>query len=825
MIALTFDLETENHKLNKRLASPFDKRNYIVQVGWSVNGGKPQEKYYTENHRNPVMPTEVLRKMGKGDLFVGFNIKFDMLWVWREPEVQAALKRGAGIYCGQYAEYLMGGHVQEVQMCSMNQIAESYGGGCKIDAVKEMWEDGLLTSQIPRPLLTDYLIGDGKEIVGDVQNTWLIFAGQIKRMKEEHPPEFRKMFKFRMDGLLATTEMEFNGVSVDKTTGDALRIDLVKELEVATLELEEFIPDLPKSIKQHLGETEETPDLVFNWSSNTHKSCLIYGGVVKYDKWLPHTDDNGNVLYAKKTEKHPLFTVPREDSETYEDTVTVLEDGALVSEVVLRPYPKGAAKQIIVPPDHCIAAGDLFVLEVPEGTPKAFIHKDKHYIAQDTYKSGKRAGEGKTRNVQVDDTTKPKGAKQPHYFKFDGYTKPHHTWQSDQTDAYDNPLYKTGAKIIEKLAERGLPFTDALVKRTGLDKDLGTYYWKEDKKGNRKGMLTLVDESGIIHHKLNHTSTVTSRLSSSDPNLQNIPRGDTSNVKKMFKSRFGELGKMSEIDYSQLEVVIQGVLSRDPQLIRDLNDKVDFHCKRLSAKLGETYEHVWKMCHEVEDAEYKKGRTGAKVFSFQRAYGAGAETIATETGMPRSEIDALIEAEERLYPKVSTFDRYLEEAINTARIPTSNKIFINGVAFTQGEAHWDSPTGTRYIWREGQTPEFMHKHGKYTGFSPTERKNYPVQGFGGEVVQTMLGLVWRYMLENDNFGGDVLLVNTVHDCLWLDGIEDKIEPVALKVQEILESVPEVFNKAFPDLHVEVPFPCETEIGRDMFDMEVLHYDC
>lgn len=805
MIALTFDLETENNTLNKRKASPFDTRNYIVQIGWSVNGGKAHEEYYDHWHRGNVMPVDVLRKMGKGDVFIGFNIKFDMLWVWDEPEVQAALKRGATIYCGQYTEYLLGGHTQDVQMCAMNDIAEKYGGGCKIDAVKEMWQAGYLTSQIPKDLLTDYLIGDGDKIVGDVHNTWLIYCGQIKRMRAEHPKEFRTMLKFRMDGLLATCEMEYNGVHCDTVIGDELRNNLVIELEKATTELNTFVPKLP-------------PELVFNWGSGTHKSCLIFGGVVKYEKWLAHTDDNGNVLYAKKNVKYPLF-----GNEP-------------------------------IPPGECIKAGSLYVREAPEG--KGFQHKGKWYEAQDTYRSGKRVSEGKTKIVRVPDTTKPKGAKQPHYFKFDGYVKPHNSWKTEQTDGYGEPLYQTGAKIIKKLALRGLKFTDALVKHTGMDKDLGTYYWKENKKGERKGMLTLVNSKGIIHHKLNHTSTVTSRLSSSDPNLQNVPRGNTSNVKRTFTSRFGKDGRMAEIDYSQLEVVIQGVLSGDENLCRDLRNRVDFHCKRLAAKLGEEYEFVWDYCHVSKDtvelgafekwfaqigndsdtfklatgtvlergkiAFYKIGRTGAKIFSFQRAYGAGADTIANETGMPRSEVDALIAAEEKLYPMVAQFDKELEATINRNRLPSGQKLFLDGVAFTQGESHWDSPTGTRYVWREGITPVFLHKHGKYVGFSPTERKNYPMQGFGGEVVQTMLGLTFRYMLANDRFNGDVLLVNTVHDCVWLDGKADKIDKVALEIQKVLESVPEVFNTAYDTLDITVPFPCETEVGKDMFTMQGIH---
>lgn len=215
-------------------------------------------------------------------------------------------------------------------------------------------------------------------------------------------------------------------------------------------------------------------------------------------------------------------------------------------------------------------------------------------------------------------------------------------------------------------------------------------------------------------------------------------------------------------------------------------------------------------------------RTSAKEFSFQRAYGAGVDAVVQSTGMSRADVEALIAAENILYPTVAEFDRRLEQAIAVSRVPSPNKLFIEGVAFTQGQGHWDSPTGTRYLWKEGITPEFMHKHGKYVGFSPTERKNYPVQGFGGEIVQAMCGKVFRYMLENDRFGGKVLLVNTVHDCILLDGDKDIIPTVAKQVQKIMESVPEVFNTAFPELQIDVPFPCETEVGVDLFHKEVLH---
>lgn len=772
MKVLTFDLETENHRKYKRLAAPFNPDNYIVEAGWNINGGECKSIRFEKNHREDIM-VEDLDSLEAGDVICGFNIKFDLLWIWHQESLQNALKRGVTIYCGQYVEYLLGGMTQDVQMTSMNDIAEKYGGGCKLDAVKEMWEEGYLTSEIPADMLHDYLVGDGKEIVGDVMNTWLIYQGQVRRMLDNFPKEFRTMVKHRMDGLLATTEMEYNGMHVDLEIGNKLQQEVSDELAKATEELESFIPELPEGFD-------------FNWNSPVHKSCLIFGGVAKYEKWAAHTP----LEYVQKDEKWPLF------------------DGEPVN------------------PSECKLAGAVYVIDVTdkdhEQYSRVITKGDKKYAVQDTYKGGQKAGMPKTKNVKVDDLTKPKGKIQPFYFKFPGYTKPLKKWQGANTDAYDQPLYGTGADVIDELAKRGIPFTNALAKRTSLNKDLGTYYWAEDKKGNRKGMLTLVADDGIIHHSLHHVKTVTSRMSSSDPNLQNIPRGGTSQIKKVFTSRFPE-GRMSEIDYSQLEVVVQGVLSGDKQLTEDLLNKTDFHCKRLAAKLDRPYEEIWKLHHVDGCPDIGKQRTGAKNFSFQRAYGAGVDAVVESTGMSKADVEALIEAEEKLYPGISKFDRELERRILRNRTTTDRKIFLDGVAFTQGESHWDSPTGTRYVWREGITPAFMHKQGKYTGFSPTERKNYPVQGFGGEIVQTMLGKVFRYFLENDFFNREILLVNSVHDCVLLDGHGERFEEVVKEVQKILEDVPETFNKAFPDtLDIIVPFPCESEVGNDLFDMAVLH---
>lgn len=782
---LTFDLEVENHVKNKRLASPWDKRNYVVASGWSINGGKPEGKYYDKWHRDWVLPN-----LDTVKLIVGFNIKFDLLWQWVHGQLRDFLKDGGQIYCGQYAEYLLGGMTQDVQMISMNSVCDQYGGGLKNDAVKEMWEAGYLTSEIPKDLLMDYLLGDGKQIVGDVENTWRIFRGQLTRMNRDHKPEFKKMFKNRMDGYLATCEMENNGLAIDTKIGETERERLAEAIETGTKELESYIPELPE-------------ELTFNWNSNVHKSALIFGGSIGYKRWVQHKDEEGNLLYAKKKEDWPLFEV-RTDENKY-----------------LIPWNPEEAKAIngVYYVATALVKQKFGLSNVsPDVTGKTGVH----YLRQQQFASGKRAGQGKFKKVDLPDKNKPKGAQQDFYVTLPGYTRPKHVWAGSLEDAQGKPVYATNADVMDELAERNIPFLNKLLEVTAMEKDLGTYYWKEDKNGKRKGMLTLVDENNIVHHNLNHTNTVTGRMSSSNPNLQNIPRSGTSAVKKMFVTRFGEKGRVVEIDYSQLEVVIQGVLSNDENLRRDLNKKIDFHCKRLAAKSNISYEEAVRLAKTEKVEEWVEARTGVKEFSFQRAYGAGATTIAASTGMSVEEVKKLIELEEKMYPGVARFDQSLEKHITSTAYDSGNKLFVGGLPVRQKEAYWDAPTGTRYKWRQGIAPEFLQKKGIFAAFSPTERKNYPMQGFGGEVVQTMLGKVFRFFAENNWFNGEVLMTNTVHDCMLLDGIDPLVVEVAKECKKIMESVPEVFNAQFPKLQIDVPFPCEVEVGKDLYTMNEVH---
>ncbi len=729
---MAFDLETQIHKSHKRTANPFDKRNYVVARGWKVQGDTAcTAQFYEPNDSDNYLhiPDDV-------DVLVGHNIKFDLLYeyVSNYKNLQRFFQRGGTVWDTQYAHFLLNGMHEEVHMVSMDKIIEQYGGRKKIDGMKELWAEGIQTSDIDQDMVRDYLIGTEEEErnSGDIGNTELIYLGQLNDVDGDVQ---MNMIKMRMLGLLATTEMEYNGIKVDTQVA---RDDL-KELRVkqaaANEALHEWVADIPEEVD-------------FKWSSPVQKSCFIYGGTIRYKKQDTYLDEKtGELARLKATEKQP-----------------VLKDGEPVF-----------------------------------------------------YLSGKRKGEQKFKNVAVQGELKRKY--QDFFWPCDGFVDPKKLGitKGALTDGRDNPVYSVDSEAMEILATQDIPFLKDMTTKVSLDKEIGTYYLSKDSNGNLKGMLTCVDpEDKVIHHSLNHTSTVTGRMSSSNPNAQNIPRGDKSKVKRMFVSRF-EGGMMGELDYSQLEVVVMGLLSRDPKLVADLNKKVDFHCVRVAARERVTYEEALLWCKDEDHPKYPVWsvyRTECKIFSFQRAYGAQAETIAASANMDVDTVKAMIEEEERMFPGVTAFHRKVEAEINATaeafRDPTRGyKYYRRG--------YYQAETGTVYSWRSYDNPKFMQDRGMMDGFSLPAIQNYPTQGTGGEIMQMALGAIWRLFNKTENFNGQALLVNTVHDCLWLDMQPQVVDEVMGKVLNIMQKIPALL-KHYYNIDSPVDFPADAEIGANMLEL-------
>lgn len=758
MSYLIHDAETTIVQSYKRKANPFDQRNHVVANGFKRPDSPVFHHYYGRDTKASHLPLSASDR-----LLVGFNYKFDLLWHWKRPELQKWLRSGGKIWCCQYAEYLLEGQTQASQMCSLDYCAVKYGGTTKIDIVKEMWKQGTCTTDIQEDILIEYL-------EDDIKNTEIVFLAQVARAREQN--QLIDIME-RMEGLLATTMMEFNGVYVDREQAAKDQYMLECELHDINTILDEAIPELPEGLE-------------FKWGSNIHKSCLLFGGTVKYQKWAPHLDEAGNQLYSKKD----VLCAVRVNGET-------------------------------IP---------LQAIEGKFGPIEDWTEDVKNVLQ--FYKGGKKKGELKTKKVKYNDTDKPKGAQKDFFFKFDPITKPEPEWEGKLTDGSGDPIYSTAADVIEALGHRDIKFLKALSMREKIAKDLGTYYKTVDKNGKESGMLTCVMEDGIIHHKLNHSLTVTTRLSSSDPNLQNITRKDydhdlgreKSVVKRMFTSRFTD-GVMGEIDYSQLEVVIQGLLTGDPVLIADIQAGIDFHCKRLSAKLDELYEEIKRIHKDEDDPRHQaicEGRTDIKGFTFQRAYGAGAKAIALATGMSVDAVEELICIEEKLYPGIAKFYDAVQQACEDSRTPTSLSLPLPDkpdVYVQCARGYYKSPTQALFSFMETPNPAWLRsKIGRDTSFYRPHIQNYPIQGVGGQVVQYILGKLFRKFIETNNFDGRCLMVNTVHDCVWFDysneAARKEIEPVLIA---IMESIPAVLNKLYK-LNCQVPFPVEAEHGPNMLNL-------
>lgn len=765
-----WDIETNIHSAFKRKGTPFGGLNKVVVHAWQTDG-KPIEHVF--GGRAGQQPGWLRPVLDGCTLLAGFNIKFDLLHALQDSTNLDAwmdwVVAGGQVWDCQLAEYLLNGMAQAEHMLSLDEVAPRYGGTIKFDEVKALWQAGVQTEDIEPTLLKRYLLGEGDEL-GDIGNTLKIAKAQIKRAREAG--QLRSIL-LNMGALICTIEIERNGMYVDKPRGIVLAAELASQIN-----------DAQESIRQYLPE-----DLPFDfkWTSPVHKSALIFGGKVKYER-REYQQQDGSFEWEEG--------LPTQAFAQKEEVHVLMKDGTTVEQGHWQSKLHGG---------H---------YEPTEGWMEA----------TQTYAGGKNKGEVKTKKVKVPDRTKPKSRMGEDTYTFKGYTKPEKTWAWDS-----NPgVFKTDAETIELLANRGVPFLVQMAKLQKMVKDLGTYFLTTDADGNEKGMLSLVGDDGIIHHKINHTSTVTGRFSSSDPNLQNIPKGNKSQVKTLFVSRFGADGKLIQSDFSSLEIYIQAILTDCKQLILDLKAGIDLHCKRLAAKTGTPYDEVVRLCKGYKlpdgtrvgpDKDWDMQRTGAKVFSFQRAYGAGARKISDSTGLPLEDVEALIEAEALIFPEIDAYFEARTKEIKLARRPSGVTVphpEVRGVMCSLGRSLARTPDGKVYSYMESPSPEYLVKKGILASVSPTEIKNYEVQGEGGEWAKAALWLAVREFYRTKNFGGLALLVNQVHDATYADAHKDVALEAAATLHACMEGASDLMEWYF-DWQLPLPVPSDTTWGASIMD--------
>eukprot|EP00759_Apiculatamorpha_spiralis_P001894 PhF_6_TR10619/c0_g1_i1/m.17170/K02335/DPO1, polA; DNA polymerase I len=873
---LILDLETTTKKHNKRVASPFCEENFVVLPGLLSYDAKmmiPDNKYTTRSQM-------VLPPLDEYDVIVGHNLKFDLLYLWNDPELKKFFARGGLVWDTMYAEYLLTG--QRVRIgtgAGLNDLAVKYGGTKKLDKVKALWSQGIDTKDIDYSILREYL-------EGDLRNTELIFKNQLQLAVEGRQAMIINM---RMDVVPCTTEMEFNGLKMDTVSSKKQYEELRKKIAKMKSQLYQLIPpEVPSSLKQY-----------FNWNSLPLLGAVFFGGNadVATGKVLGTPSDvtaavelavrAGNinavlrkkygVLYLKaqglrtngraaEVDARYQAFVTNKTVDNYQFFIAGIENG--------KPYFYNPETQQRLP----IAEGTLDDVFGLEKTNKRAVVVSSTYIESELREAltamGVHVEEGKTFFCHVD----------PICSQLTASSTPEEVWSSlltkasapsndttfeaqvaavkqvlgssvgTETDCFATPIAEgmstiitfpglvntyfpnpnernafiqkstteKGAKsvtsdVMETFAKRKEPIATALVDLRGDQKLLTTYY-----ETDGSGMMALVNNrDSCIHHELVVCQTTTSRMASANPNMQNVPKTD--GIRSLFVSRFGEDGLLLEADYSQLEVIVLCALARDPQMTEDLRKNIDFHCKRVTLmRPGELYDDVVRKSKKEKVPEYVELRQKAKVFSFQRQYGAGVEKLSESTGLSVAEIKKLIKTEEEVYWRVKQF----YDVVNYS-VQQWSPTLQDGTRTAKGEFAYKGefriPTGTRFTFGEIERTYEGFDNASPMSYLSTQLKNYPVQGFAGEIVQVMLGRLWRHFVKTENYGGKAFLNNTVHDCVWVDCHKDVMVDVAKDVQRILAEVPQVFNGAFPELDMNVSFGTEVVAGPTMAKMKGVHF--
>lgn len=255
-----------------------------------------------------------------------------------------------------------------------------------------------------------------------------------------------------------------------------------------------------------------------------------------------------------------------------------------------------------------------------------------------------------------------------------------------------------------------------------------------------------------IHPTIHQVATRTGRTSSTKPNAQNMPKS----VRRVFTSRYGVAGVLLESDFSQLEVCALAVLTQDPTLLGDLSHGRDLHYETGKATFG------WQTISDMSE----DGRRAVKAINFGLIYGGGARTLSRESGVPIRKVKQQINAWYQRYPETAQWQMRTYSAVQTNAYAEPNRV-IEG---TQGQLSClTSISGRKYIFRDQLAPAWLYKKtGDKLSFSPTQVKNYPVQGLAtADIVQMFLGLVY-IRLAHYMERGSYRIINTVHDSVLFD---------------------------------------------------------
>lgn len=315
--------------------------------------------------------------------------------------------------------------------------------------------------------------------------------------------------------------------------------------------------------------------------------------------------------------------------------------------------------------------------------------------------------------------------------------------------------WSTSADVLEKLRNKHPIIQNILDYRT-LTKLKSTY---------ADGLLKVIDADGRIHTNFQMTVTATGRLSSTEPNLQNIPirKEFGSEIRKMFVAAPGNV--LVDADYSQIELRLLAHISKDTAMRDAFLSGVDFHTATASQVFNTPVEEVTA-----------RQRSNAKAVNFGIVYGISAWSLAGDIGVSTSEAKEYMDAYYEKYPGVH---QYMEDIKDKAR--------EDGYVVTLYQRR-------RYL------PELKSSNFNTRSFGERVALNMPIQGTAADIIKlAMVNVANR--LKKEKLEGKLIL--QVHDELIVECPEKEAETVSKLLAEEMENV----------IHLSVPLSVEVKTGH------------
>ncbi|MGN0572279.1 MAG: DNA polymerase I [Candidatus Fimenecus sp.] len=319
--------------------------------------------------------------------------------------------------------------------------------------------------------------------------------------------------------------------------------------------------------------------------------------------------------------------------------------------------------------------------------------------------------------------------------------------------------FSTNAEVLEGLADEYEIVRCILEYRT-LAKLKSTYC---------EGLLKVIGTDGRIHSCFNQTETRTGRISSTEPNLQNIPvRQDLGReMRKFFRAADGNL--LVDADYSQIELRVLADIANDQAMIAAFNEDTDIHTVTAS-----------QVFHMPEELVTPLMRSRAKAVNFGIVYGIGAFSLSKDISVTRAEADRYIKDYLHLYAGV---DRYMKEVVEQAKKDGYVKTLF---------------ARRRYL------PELASSNGMLRSFGERVARNMPIQGTAADIIKIAMIRVYR-RLKEENMQAKLIL--QVHDELIVEAPEAEAQKAAQIVSEEMENA----------CKMKVRLKSDANIGKTWYD--------